>query len=450
MVRKGKKIRVGSGAGYAGDRLEPALELMRSANLDYIGFECLAERTIALAQIEKQKDSSKGYNHLLEYRLDKVLPLAGQNNIKVITNMGAANPKQAGEIAAEIALKYDLKGLTIATVTGDDIIYSISSYYDEPILETGEKLKSLESSIISANAYLGIKPIVEALENGADVVITGRVADPALFLAPLVHEFGWSLQDYDKMGKGTMIGHLLECAGQVSGGYFADPGKKDVNELWNLGFPYAEVDEHGDGTISKVDGTGGLINTATCTEQLLYEIHDPSNYYTPDCIADFSAVEFTDLNNDVVQFSGATGHAPTDTYKVSVGYLNGFIGEGEMSYGGPQCLERARMAGEIVTRRLKEQGISPKDLTVDLIGLNSINPLPDDSRKESSEVRLRVTGKTASKEDAQKIANEVEALYTNGPSAGGGASKKVTEIVSIASVLVPKTNIETEISYRRI
>lgn len=449
MVKQSGTIRIGSGAGYAGDRLDPALELMRSANLDYIGFECLAERTIALAQLEKQKDHLLGYNHLLEYRLEKVLPLAYQNKIKVITNMGAANPEIAGYIAAEIAGKHKLKGFKIASIAGDDIIANIQKYYDLPVMETGEPLGSVAESVISANAYLGIEPILEALASKANVIITGRVADPALFLAPMVHEFGWSLHKYEKLGKGTMIGHLLECAGQVSGGYFADPGIKEVPDLWNLGFPYVEVDTNGNGFITKVDGTGGRVDRATCTEQLLYEIHDPSTYYTPDCIADFSKVSFSEDASDVIRFNGANGKAPTDSYKVSVGYLNGFLAEAEMSYGGHNCIERAQLAGSIVAKRLEQMKVSVDDLTVSLLGVNSIDLSPG-SNPDVNEVRLRISGRTRQKEDAQLIVNEVEALYTNGPSAGGGAFKKVSPLVSIASVLVPKSEIQTEIIYHNL
>ena len=450
MVNATKKIRIGSGAGYGGDRLEPALTLLEHGKLDYIGFECLAERTIALAQKEKQHDTSRGYNPLLEYRMEKVLPLAYKNKAKVITNMGAANPKSAMQVVGNMATDLGLTGMKIAAVLGDDIFPAIDQYLDYPILETGEPLSSLSGKILSANAYLGIQPIVQALDEGADIIITGRVADPALFLAPLLYEFGWSLTDYDKLGKGTLLGHLLECAGQISGGYFADPDKKDVPDLWDLGFPYAEVDASGEGFISKVEGTGGLISPATCTEQLLYEIHDPARYLTPDCVADFSRVMFSDAGKNKVAFQGATGTTATNTYKVSVGYQNGYFGGGEISYGGPNCVERVRLAAEVVRRRLEMQQIDAEDLRFDLIGINSVSPLQTSSTVEVSEVRLRVAGRTQNRADAQKIANEVEALYTNGPAGGGGATKLVEEVISVASILVPKAAISTNVIYQQI
>lgn len=445
-----KKIRIGSGAGYAGDRLEPALKLMEDGNLDYIGFECLAERTIAIAQKQKQKDPSKGYNDLLEYRMEKVLPLAHEKGIKVLTNMGAANPIGGMEAIKKIAKQQGLKGLKIAAVLGDDIYKSIEEYYDYPILETGDKLETLSDRILSANAYLGMKPLLEALHAGADVIITGRTADPSLFMAPLFHEFGWSVNDAKKLGKGTLVGHLLECAGQITGGYFADPGKQEIPDLWNLGFPFADVDEEGNGIISKVDGTGGMVNTATCTEQMLYEIYDPSEYITPDCIADFSNVVFEPVGKDKVSFKNATGHEPTNTYKVNVGYTNGFFGEGEISYGGSNCVDRAKLAIDIVKKRMEILDLELEDIRYDLIGVNSITPSQNSKTNSINEVRLRVAGRTQKREDAKKIGNEVETLYTNGPAGGGGAAKRVMDIISVASILIPKTDIVTEVIIKEI
>lgn len=442
-----RKIRIGSGAGYGGDRLEPALELIEKGSLDYICFECLAERTIALAQKEMIANPEKGYNHLLEYRMEKVLPLAHRHGVKIITNMGAANPSAAMMLVKEIAQKHGLTGLKIAAVLGDDVLYLIERYQDSILLENGKPLASVNDKIISANAYMGTTGIIRALEEGADVIITGRVADPSLFLAPLMHEFQWGEEDVGLLGKGTLIGHLLECAAQVCGGYFADPSNKIVPELWNVGFPFVEVDETGSGYISKIKSSGGLINTATCTEQLLYEIHDPQQYITPDCVADFSKVEFEESAPDQVTFKYATGKSATDTYKVSVGYHNGYFGEGQISYGGFNCLQRAKLAGEIVRRRLEKFKFS--DLRFDFIGLNSISPRELEERNVD-EVRLRVSGRANSKEAALQIGREVETLYTNGPAGGGGAVQSTEEVISVVSILVPKSEVRTEVIYETI
>lgn len=446
-----KKVRIGSGAGYAGDRLEPSLELLEKGKLDYIGFECLAERTIAIAQQQKLRNPEKGYNGLLEYRMEKVLPLAYKNKVKVITNMGAANAESALKVVEKIANEKKLKGLKIAAVLGDNISDDIDKYNNEIVWETGKPLKELDGDLISANTYLGIEGIVKALEEGADVIITGRVSDPALFLAPLVYEFGWFLDDYEKLGKGTLVGHLLECAGQVTGGYYAEPGKKDVLDLWNLGFPIAEVDESGDVIITKVEGTGGLVTPSTVTEQLLYEIHDPAKYITPDCVADFSKVEMKQIEKDKVLVTGATGYPKTDTFKVSIGYKDCFIGEGEISYGGPGCFERAKLAGEIVRKRLEIQNVIMDETRIDIMGMNSI--FKNNSREIANypeEVRLRVAARTKDRENAVKIGNEVETLYTNGPCSGGGAAKYVKEIISVASILVPRKDIEVKVIVREV
>lgn len=444
-----KKIRIGSGAGYAGDRLEPALELLEKGNLDYISFECLAERTIAIAQKAKLANPNKGYNGLLEHRMDKVLPLAHKHKVKVITNMGAANPQSAVDVVCKMAEEKGIKGLKVAAVFGDDITDKLDKYKDVTVWETGKPISELDG-IISANVYMGIDGIVKALKNGADIVITGRVSDPALFLAPLVYEFGWDLNNYDLLGKGTLIGHLLECGGQATGGYYAEPGKKDVDKLWELGFPIAEVSENGEFIMTKVEGSGGIVNKDTLTEQMIYEIHDPSAYLTPDCIADFSNVTFTQIGKDVVEVKGARGREKTDTLKVSLGYKDCFIGEGEISYAGPGCLERAKLAAEIVEKRLVLTDVIYDELRVDFIGINAIYKNSERNYNTPEEVRLRVAARTKTKHDADQIGNEVETLYTNGPAGGGGATKSVSEIVSVASILINRNDVEAKVIYKEV
>ncbi|WP_265455787.1 acyclic terpene utilization AtuA family protein [Enterococcus sp. HY326] len=438
-----KTIRIGSGAGYGGDRIEPALDLIKEGNLDYIIFECLAERTIALAQKEKLADETKGYNPLLEYRFEKILPLLKEHPVKIITNMGAANPIFAARKVKELAEKHGVGGLKIAALIGDDIVEKLSEFKNEPVMETGRPLAELAENILSANAYIGGEKITEALAGGADIIITGRVADPALVIGPMMHEFGHEFNDFDFLGKGTVVGHLLECAGQVTGGYFADPGYKDVADLWNLGFPIAEVSENGDIVITKLSDKGGEVTVDTVTEQLLYEIQDPTNYQTPDVVADFSKVTLTEIATDRVAVAGATGKARTGSLKVSVGYTDGFIGEGEISYGGHNALKRAQLAAEIIEKRFELLGYHYEELRIDYIGVDSLykDKLGNKflgSDPSFSEIRLRIAARTHDKALAAKVGQEVEALYTNGPSAGGGARGKVTSIVSVASVLVPE------------
>ncbi|WP_238907197.1 acyclic terpene utilization AtuA family protein [Clostridium sp. YIM B02506] len=450
-----KKVRVGSGAGYGGDRIEPAVDIMTYGNLDYIIFECLAERTISLAQLEKLKDKNKGYNELLEYRMEKIIPLCVEKKVKVITNMGAANPLAAAEVIKRIAEEKNIKNLKIAAVLGDDVFSEINGYMDYEIIETGEKIESIKDKIISANAYIGVKGIIEALENNADIIITGRVADPALVLAPLIYEFGWKEDEYDKLAKGIVAGHLLECGAQVCGGYYADPGYKDVPDLWNIGFPIADIYEDGEINLSKLEKSGGVISTETCKEQLIYEIHDPENYLTPDVIADFSEISVEDIGKDRVSIKGAKGKKKTGLLKTSVGYKDCYIGEGEISYGGAGAYERAKLAGDVIRKRLEYINLPIEELRIDFIGVNSlfkdkISDSISNFRSDYTEVRLRVAARTKTKEDAKIIGNEVEALYTNGPAAGGGVRKYVREIISIASILIPEESIKTEVVYREV
>ncbi len=437
-----KKIRIGSGAGYAGDRLEPALVLLEKGNLNYICFECLAERTIAMAQQEKRMNPQKGYNSSLEYRMEKVLPLAYKHKVKIVSNMGAANVEKAVEKVAEIAAGRNLKGLKIVGVIGDDVFDRLDKYYDYPILETGGKLGELQNKVC-ANAYIGCEPMVKALKMGADVVITGRSADPSLFVAPMVYEFGWSLDDYHMLGKGTVIGHLLECSDQVSGGNFAVPGKKEVEDLWNIGFPIAEVSASGEAVISKVEGTGGRIDSHTCTEQLLYEIHDPANYYTPDCVADFSRVNFENIGKNLVRVVGAAGKPRTGTYKVSVGYKDGYIGCAYLSYGGPKCFERAVLAAETLQKILEYNQVATEELQISLVGYDSLFPRDyAQGFPEAKEIRLRVAARVRDGAVLTRIADEVDALTIGGPASGGGLERFGKELLAVLSFMIPREDVE--------
>ncbi|WP_298873395.1 acyclic terpene utilization AtuA family protein [uncultured Bradyrhizobium sp.] len=429
-----RSIRLGAGAGYSGDRIEPAVDLAASGDLDYLVFECLAERTIALAQGARQANPNAGYDPFLDERMRAVLPAASRNDTRIISNMGAANPlaaaRRIGDIARELGLP-----LKVAAVTGDDVLDVVTSG-NWPIEETGGYIPDLRDRILSANAYLGVAPIVEALTAGADVVVTGRVADPALFLAPLIHEFGWAMDDWDRLGQGTLVGHLMECAGQVTGGYFADPGKKDVSNLARLGFPIAEVRADGEAVITKLSGTGGAVTAATCKEQLLYEIHDPAAYFQPDLIADFSEASVEEIAPDRVRVTGGRGRQHNGSLKVSVGYSDGWVGEGEISYAGPGAVARGRLALEIVRERLAISGVALSDIRADLIGLNAL--YPGASHSEPPDVRIRIAGRTRSQAEAQRIGNEVETLYTNGPAGGGGASKATRRTIGVVSVLIPR------------
>ena len=444
-----KKIRLGSGAGYSGDRIEPAVELAEKGEIQYLCFECLAERTIAIAQQAKMKDPAQGYDALLAARMEAVLPICHKKGIKIITNMGAANPQAGAAKIKQIAEKLNIKGLKIAAVSGDDVLAAIRDQ-DLTIEETGAKLSTIEDKLVSANAYLGVAPIIEALQAGADIVITGRVADPALFIAPLVYEFGWSLDDWNLMGQATVIGHLLECAGQVTGGYFSDPGFKDVPGVGRLGFPIAEVGADGSVVITKVESAGGMVTLATCKEQLLYEIHNPKTYFTPDVVADFTGVKMEQIGKDQVRVSGGTGGAKTGLLKVSLGYVDSYIGEGQISYAGPGAVNRGRLALDIVKERLEFMGVKMQENRYDLMGVDSLHGEKLSAGHDPYEVRVRVTGRTETMAEAVRIGNEVETLYTNGPAGGGGAWKSAREVVAMVSVIVPDSVVNYSVQYEVI
>ena len=433
-----RSIRIGSGAGYSGDRIEPAVELAEQGEIQYLVFECLGERTVALAQQARMKNPDGGYDPLLEERIRAVLPLCAAKGIKIVTNMGAANPLAAARKTAEIAKSLGLSSLKIAAVVGDDVLDACKEG-DFAIMEFDGTIKQLGNRLLSANAYLGAAPMAEALTGGADIVITGRASDPALFLAPMIHAFGWAMDDWNLLGQGTVAGHLLECAGQITGGYFADPGYKDVPNLARLGFPIGEVGEDGSLVITKVAGSGGAVTARTCKEQLLYEVHDPRQYIQPDVVADFSQVKVEEIAKDRVRVSGGRGAKRTGTLKVSVGYVDSFIGEGQISYAGPGALARGRLALEIVRERLRLTGVSASELRFELIGVDSLHGANLAAKaNEPYEVRVRVTGRTENLREAVRIGNEVETLYTNGPAAGGGAFKSARDVVAVASVLLPR------------
>jgi hypothetical protein len=334
----------------------------------------------------------------------------------------------------------------VAAVTGDDVLDLVTAG-DYAIAETGEPVATLRDRLVSANAYIGAEPIVAAIAGGAHVVITGRAADPSLFVAAQAYEFGWPMDAWPELGRATLVGHLLECAGQITGGYFADPGYKDVDDLSRLGFPIAEVPAHGAVVVTKVAGSGGRVTAATCKEQLLYEIHDPAAYATPDTVADFSGVRIEEVAADRVAVTGGTGRRRPDVLKVSLGYRDGYIGEGQISYAGPGAVERAQLAACVVKQRLRLTGVATDELRCDLLGIDALHGATlSATQGHPYEVRIRVAARTPTIQAARRVGNEVEALYTNGPAGGGGATKSIREVLSLVSTFVPRTLVSCAVS----
>ena len=431
-------MRIGSGAGFSGDRLDAAATLVERGDLDFIALECLAERTIALAQLRRRNDPSAGYDPRLARRLEPLLPMLRRQGVRLLSNLGAANPLGAGEAIVAIARRLGVP-TRVAVVTGDDVLDLVDP--DEPSLEGGLPLRSY-GPLVSANAYLGADALLPALATGADVIVTGRVADPSLFVAPIAARYGIQLDDWDRLAAATAVGHLLECAGQLCGGYFADPGCKDVPGLAELGFPFADVAEDGSAVLGKPPDTGGAITIASATEQLLYEVTDPHGYVTPDVVADFSTISLASRGTDRVAVQGARGRARPDRLKTSVGYLAGFVGEGEIGYAGRNALARARLAADVVKQRLP----SFRDLRIDIIGSTSLHGRAFDAHERPYEVRLRVAARAESAQAAALVGEEVEALYTNGPAGGGGVRTWVHEQIGIVSTMIARDRVRPRVT----
>jgi len=442
-VPRNGRFRLGTGAGFSADRLDPAVDLVQNGDLDAIVFECIGERTLAFGHRDRMADPTKGYNPLLERRLRAVLPGCIANDTTLITNMGVANPNAAVSRVLDVARDLGLWGRRVAAVGGDDVSALITSdtELDKPGLTVGDVGRPL----VGANAYLGADAILPALEAGADVVITGRVADPSLFLAPLCHAFGWRADDWPTLGAGTLVGHLMECAAQVTGGYFADPGRKDVAGLAYVGFPIAEVDADGRAVITKLDHAGGEVSERTVKEQLLYEVHDPNAYLTPDVTADFSRVTLESVDRDRVRVSEARGSVRPDHLKVTVAFDGGFLAEAGISYAGPGAGKRAKLARDSLEERMTRLHGNEAPLRLDLIGQVSLHgtagaePLPID---EVSDVRLRAALRSDKRESAELLLWEVESLLCCGPAGGGGFRGQITPGVLTHSTFIERDRIQ--------
>lgn len=448
-----KTIRIGTGSGGCSyERMEPAVELAEKGDIDYLVFECLSERTMSDAQREKLADPTRGYNSMLQERMERFLPLMAERGFKIVSNMGGANTPAAVEEIARIARELGVH-VKIAMVSGDDILDRAERYRDTPLFRGEGALGDLPN-LLSANVYLGADSIREALDEGADIVITGRVADVSLFMGPILHEFNWTSSDRDKIGQGLLLGHLMECCGQLTGGYYADPGYKDVPGLHRLGHPIAEIAEDGSLAFTKVEGSGGLVCVDICKEQMLYEIGDPAHYLTPDGIADFSQVTFEQAGPNRVVARGATSSAATSTYKANIGYLDSYIGVGEVSFGGATCLERARLCADIVQKRWEILGIAPDELRISYIGYDSLFKDHISSQIRSgafSEIRLRIAVRAASAKAAELLIREMKCLYINGPAGSSGIRTRVEPSVSMAAILVERSEIGTgSVSMREV
>jgi len=436
-------VDIGSGAGFSGDRTDsagPVVEtLAASPRPAFLMYEMLAERTLADAQLAMRENPAAGYSSRLRAFLETSLSPAKEAGIRIVGNFGAANPRGAAAEVLHLANDLGLARLRVGIVEGDDL------------LAPGGAMAGVvgswgKSAPAAANAYLGADGIAKALDEGADVVVTGRVADPSLALGPLLHTLGWADDDWDRLAAGTLVGHLLECAAQVTGGYFADPGSKDVPDLVDVGFPIAEVVADGSAVITKPAGTGGAVTLATVKEQMLYEIHDPAAYLTPDVVLDMTDVRLAEAGPDRVHLSGARGHARPRTLKITACWPGGYKGEAGISYGGPNAAARGRLAEKIIHERLAK--LYPDlEFETGLIGLTSLSgaATPADA-PEPIDVRLRLAARADDVGLVEAALAEVEALYLNGPAGGGGVRRQVTPELNTDSLYVDRANVTSRVS----
>ncbi len=438
---------VGCGAGFSGDRTDAAAPVVQTL-IDLGGpaaiiFENLAERTLASHQLAKRANPQLGYEPLLELELEPILAACLKHQITIVGNFGAANPEGAGKVIQALAQRLGLPSPRIAIVSGDSLTAETAHVLLRQQL--GEQFD--EANFVCANAYQGAREIADAILAGAQIVVTGRVADPSLTLGPAMAHFAWADDNWNALAGATMAGHLLECGAQVTGGYFADPGMKDVPEIHNIGFPIAEIDFDGSCIITKANNTGGVVNALTVKEQLLYELHDPAAYITPDVVADITDATVNEIAPNRVRLSGVIGHPRTNTLKTNVFFDGGWFGEGEISYAGPNAEARARLAMEMLQKRL---GTKMK-LRFDLIGISSIfgdddnallrSTINNSARSEVQDVRLRVAGQHVDLKIIDLLLREVTALWTGGPAGGGGVRVAKRQRLSTQSCLINRQQV---------
>ncbi|MGA2622845.1 MAG: acyclic terpene utilization AtuA family protein [Bacteroidota bacterium] len=445
------KIRIASGQGFWGDLLTAPVDQVRKGPIDYMMMDYLAEVTMSILQKQKTKDRSLGYAKDLVPLMQEILPACVERNIRVITNGGGVNPAACRDAIFDVARKLGIKRLRIGVVSGDDILGRVGSLKTEGIdlknMETGEGVDAIRDRIMSANVYFGARPIVRALEQGAQVVVTGRTTDTALTYAPMIHEFGWSWTDWDKLATGVVAGHILECGGQASGGNFSADWKS-VPDLAHIGFPIAEAYPAGEVIITKHESTGGMVTVQTVSEQLMYEIGDPTNYVTPECIADFTTIKLEQVGKDRVRIHGIRGKPATDFYKVSMSYGDGYTAVGTLTYAWPDALEKAKKADEILLTRLSDLGLKFDEIRTEFLGLNSCHGLIAEMPNVINEVVLRVGVRSHDHHAVERFGMEVAPLILTGPPAVtgfAGGRPKPSEVIAYWPSLIPKNVVEPEV-----
>ena len=443
-VRAG--LRLGCGSAHGWDNIEAGVELAESGAVDYLVFDNMSEGIGSFKR--EQAARGRAYYQLNELRMPKVIAACAATQTKIITNMGIVDPYGVAQWTKQLCRDLGLPHLRVMAVLGDDVL-DLAQARDLCVTETGQPLSAFGDRLLSANAYISVTPIVEALRRGADIVVSGRAGDATQYLAPMIHEYGWPCDDWERIGKGLGIGHLMECGAQITGGYFPDPPYKEAPGLGRVGFPIALVDPSGDAVITKLPDTGGVVNRMTCLEQLLYEIGDPANYKHTDAVVDFTATEITDIGPDQVRVEGVKGHEKPPTSLVVMNVHDGYFGVGEISYGGGGACARAELAAQIVTERLQVMGINTSQLRFDYEGINSIFPWKGRSGPPA-EIRLRAVGIFPQLSDAEMLRTLVHELSCNGPSGGGGLALFIGnggtgERITLCTTVLPQEDLRCQV-----
>jgi hypothetical protein len=439
-------IKIASGQGFWGDLPNAPIHQVRKGKIDYLVMDYLAEVTMSIMQKQRMQNENYGYARDFVDVIEAILREIKNDGVKVISNAGGVNPRACKDAILKAAQEAGYNGLSIAVVDGDDILPLLDKLIEQghalDNMETGQPVETVKDNLLSANVYFGSRPVAEALEKGADIVITGRVTDTGLTLAPMIYEFGWNFRNYDLMAAGTIAGHIIECGGQASGGNFTD--WETVNNLEDIGFPIIEAYPDGTFYVTKHEGTGGLVSGMTVKEQLLYEIGNPVGYITPDCIADFTSVQVEEEGKNRVKVWGIKGGPETPTYKISASYIDGYKLTSTLVYCWPDALKKAKKAGEILLKRAEKLGIRFRDTNIEFVGVNSCNEDPGELKKNQSdlnEVQLRISVHGDSKEDLDRFGKEIAPLILTGP--GGvtgfaGGRPRASEVVAYWPALLDK------------
>lgn len=453
-----KKIRIGGGQGFWGDSPDAAIHMVRNGSINYLACDYLAELTLSIMQRQKLRNPTSGYAGDFVSLVDTIGSEAYEKGIGILTNAGGMNVNGCVNAVAEIAKKKELNGYKIGYVLGDDLLAQVPELMRQGIdfknIDNGRKLEEIKDKIVNVNVYHGHEQIEACLKEGADVVITGRAADSALFMAPLKYEFKWAADDYHNLARGIMAGHLLECGGQGAGGNF-DYDWRSVPDMDRLGFPIAEITED-DFVITKADGCGGLITEQSCKEQFLYEVHDPANYITPDVNVDISRATLTQIGENRVRVGNIRGKERPDMLKLCVGYHAGYKVETYLSFAWPDAYEKAQYAAEIIMKKMKRKGLKVEDMRIDYLGLNALHlnvaEIDEELLEKQNEVVLRIALRTLEKDEAKKIIPEISPLQLNGPPGASffGGRAKVREVIGLWPTFVPRDAVNLTANIREV